>query len=74
MMWPFGLELVVQGAPAIAAADGAYVAGNATKGIAGFRAESFDGDNKSAVPTSVAGETPATTPMRQVELFTQVEI
>ena len=72
-MWPFGLELVVQGAPAIAAADGAYVAGNATKGIAGFRAESFDDDNKSAVPTSVAGETPATTPMRQVELFTRLK-
>jgi len=61
----------VQGAPAIAAADGAYVAGTAIRGIAGFRAESFDDDNKSAVPTSVAGESPATTPMRPVELLTR---
>ena len=58
----------MQGAPAISAADGAYVAGNATRGIDGL-----DGGDKSVAPTSVAGDTPATTPVKPVELLTRLE-
>ena len=58
----------MQGAPAISAADGAYVAGNATRGIDGL-----DGGDKSVAPTSVVGDTPATTPVKPVELLTRLK-